>query len=220
MPSGKVGGSPAVAVDLGTLAVELRLATDPDNPPSEPLASVLSRALRAAKVMVNERVHPATPQDLRDIGIVAVASYVFDRPTAPQGERFANVWRNSGAEMMLSRWVSRRALPIGGEIDEADEAEDGTMPLIDAALSAADPISVSIQVKAERNATLQAIARVAFAAEIEASFLEDGQPVAWERVIPFTNETIIAGDRRLVLNPALVYRARLISGGPVRVLLG
>ena len=64
------------------------------------------------------------------------------------------------------------------------------------------------------------IASDRFEAVIEASFLEDGQPVGWQRVIPFTNETIIAGDRRLVLNPALVYRARLLSGGPVRVLLG
>ena len=68
-----------MAVDLGQLAVELRLSTDPDTPPDEPLASVLSRALRAAQAVVDERVRDDAPEAIKDMAVVAVASYLFDK---------------------------------------------------------------------------------------------------------------------------------------------
>ncbi len=208
-----------MAVTVAQLAVELRIATDPDTPPDEPLASVLSRALRAAKAVVHERVNPATPEALRDIGVIAVASYLFDRPSAAPGARFANAWENSGAGAMLSRWMTRRAVAIGGETEDEDgEAEP--MILLDVMLTAEAPISPIVQVDEERRASLQVVPRADFQAVIEGSFLESGEPVEWTRIIPFTNETVLTNDDRLTLNPLVAYRARLLSGGPVRVLLG
>ncbi len=104
-----------MAVTVGILATELRLAVDPDTPPAEPLASVLSRALKAAEAIVNERTRDDTPEAVRDLAVVAVASYLFDRPSAAPGLRFANAWANSGAEAMLSRWIDRRAVAIGAD---------------------------------------------------------------------------------------------------------
>lgn len=104
-----------MAVTVGTLAVELRLSTDPDTPPAEPLASVLSRALKAAQAIVNERVGDDTPEAVKDLAVIAVASYLFDRPSAAPGLRFSNAWANSGAEAMLSPWIDRRAVAIGAD---------------------------------------------------------------------------------------------------------
>ena len=104
-----------MAVDLGKLAVELRISTDPDTPPDEPLASVLSRALRAAQAVVDERVRDDAPEAIKDMAVVAVASYLFDRPSAAPGLRFSNAWANSGAEAMLSPWIDRRAVAIGAD---------------------------------------------------------------------------------------------------------
>ena len=227
MPSGKIGGSPVVAVDIATLAVELRLATDPASPPPEPLSGTLSRTLRAAQAIVSERIRDDAPEAIRDLAVIAVASYVHDRPSAPQGERFANPWRNSGAEQMLSRWIDRRAVAIGGP-DEAPEDAPAPIPgpsksakgppLIDAVLTSANPISSEARGDGRR-AALQVIASDPFAVDIEASFLEDGQPIEWTRILPITSEAL-TNDERLTLNPLVAYRARLVSGGPVRVLLG
>ena len=107
-----------MAVTVAVLATELRVWTDPARPPPEPLSGTLSRTLRAAQAIVSERIRDDAPEAIRDLAVIAVASYVFDRPSAPQGERFANPWRNSGAEQMLSRWIDRRAVAVGGP-DEA-----------------------------------------------------------------------------------------------------
>lgn len=113
-----------MAVTVAVLATELRVWTDPNSPPPEPLAGVLARTLRASQAIVSERVRDDAPEAIRDLAVIAVASYVHDRPSAPQGERFANPWRNSGAEAMLSRWISRRAVAIGGPDQGPYEAPD------------------------------------------------------------------------------------------------
>ena len=221
-----------MAVDLGTLAVELRLTADASAPPPEPLNGVLSRTLRASQAIVSERIRDDAPEAIKDLAVIAVASYVHDRPSAPQGERFANPWRNSGAEQMLSRWIDRRAVAIGGPDEAPYEAPDDAPapipgpsksakapPLIDATLTSANPISPQARGDGRR-AALQAVSDVRFAVDIEASFLEDGQPIEWTRLLPFTDDTL-TNDDRLTLNPLVVYRARLVSGGgPVRVVLG
>ena len=217
-----------MAVTVAVLATELRVWTDPNSPPPEPLAGVLARTLRASQAIVSERIRDDAPEAIRDLAVIAVASYVHDRPSAPQGERFANPWRNSGAEQMLSRWIDRRAVAIGGPDQGPYEAPDDAPgpskaakgpPLIDVVLTSANPISPQAQVDRERRAALQVIASDPFAVDIEASFLEDGQPIEWTRILPITSEAL-TNDERLTLNPLVAYRARLVSGGPVRVVLG
>ena len=197
-PSGKIGGESPMAVDIATLAVELRLATDPASPPPEPLSGTLSRTLRAAQAIVNPSASADdAPEAIRDLAVIAVASYVFDRPTAPQGERFANPWRNSGAEANAkSRWID----PVGPwrSADPMKAADDAPAPipgpsksakgppLIDAVLTSANPISSEARGDGRR-ATLQVIASDRFeAVDIEASFLEDGQPVEMDsELLPY-----------------------------------
>ena len=111
-----------MAVTVTTLAIDLRLHTDPDNPPTEPLAGTLERALEAAKAIIKERCGPGAPTRLKDAAITAVASYLYDKPTAPQGERFSNAWRNSGAAAMLAPWIPLRAVAIGGDDVAVSEA--------------------------------------------------------------------------------------------------
>ena len=213
-----------MAVTVAVLATELRLTTDASAAPPEPLNGVLARTLRASQAIVSERIRDDAPEAIKDLAVIAVASYVHDRPSAPQGERFANPWRNSGAEQMLSRWISRRAVAIGGpdEADEDGEVEEAggePMVLIDATLTSANPISPEARGDGRR-AALQVIASDPFAVDIEASFVEDGAAIQWDRICPVTSADIFTGDRRLTLNPLVAYRARLVGGGPVRVVLG
>ena len=208
-----------MAVSVAILATELRLHADPDSPPPEPMAGTLARTLRASQAIVDERVRDDTPTAIRDLAVIAVASYVFDRPSAASGTRFSNAWGNSGAEAMLSKWIDHQIGVIGGKDDPEPEAEAEPMILIDATLTAASPTSAQAQGDG-RQATIQVISTVSFAVDIEASFLEDGAAVQWDRVLPVIDADIFTGDRRLTLSPLLVYRARLLSGGPVRVLLG
>ena len=65
--------------------------------------------------MVDERVRDDAPEAIKDMAVVAVASYLFDRPSAAPGLRFSNAWANSGAEAMLSPWIDRRAVAIGAD---------------------------------------------------------------------------------------------------------
>ena len=187
-----------MAVDIATLAVELRLATDPASPPPEPLSGTLSRTLRAAQAIVSERIRDDAPEAIRDLAVIAVASYVFDRPSAAQGDRFANAWRNSGAEAMLSRWISRRAVAIGGPDEAPYEAPDDAPapipgpsksakgpPLIDAVLTSANPISPQARGDGRR-AALQAVADATALRSYRGQFSGRRTAVGWERVMPFT----------------------------------
>ena len=195
------------------------------------MAGTLARTLRASQAIVDERVRSDTPTAIKDLATISVASYLYDRPTASGGGRFSNAWGNSGAEAMLSRWIDHKIAVIGGPDQAPYETPDDAPapipepsksakgPLIDKVLSVADPISPQAQGDGRR-ATLQAISSTRFEAVVEASFSEDGQAIAWDRVLPFTSDDILSGDRRLVLNPLLLYRVRLETGGPARVLLG
>jgi len=106
-----------VAVTVTTLAIDLQVHTDPDTPPVEPLAGVLGRALDTARALVEKRTATDTPEAVKDAAITAIASYLYDRPTAPQGERFSNPWRSSGAASILAPWVVLRAQAINGDAD-------------------------------------------------------------------------------------------------------
>ena len=221
-----------MVISVAVLAVELRVWTDPASPPPEPLAGTLARTLRASQAIVDERVRSDTPTAIRDLATISVASYLYDRPTASGGGRFSNAWGNSGAEAMLSRWIDHKIAVIGGPDQAPYEAPDDAPapipepsksakgpPVIDATLTSANPISPQARGDGRR-AALQAVSDVRFAVDIEASFLEDGQPIEWTRILPITDETL-TNDDRLTLNPLVAYRARLVSGtGPVRVLLG
>lgn len=111
-----------MSVSVADLAVDLRLLATPpaagesqDNPPGLAAAqvAVLTRVLATAQTLVAERT-PTAPALLCDQAILNLAGYLFDRPSASPGTRFANAWGNSGASELLAAYVRRRARIVGG----------------------------------------------------------------------------------------------------------
>ncbi len=103
-----------MAVTVEELALDLRLIASTAEAVPGGLTTILSRNLGAATAIVEERAS-AAPEALKDAAIVAIAAYMFDRPSAPSGGRYADAWTQSGAAAMLTRYVRRRARAISGD---------------------------------------------------------------------------------------------------------
>ena len=101
-----------MAVTLADLALDLRIIATPTDTLDAGQSAVLQRALAAAEALVAERA-PTAPTALMDSATLAVAGYLYDRPSAHPGARFASAWVNSGAASMLASHVSRRARALG-----------------------------------------------------------------------------------------------------------
>ena len=111
-----------MAVSVADLAIDLRLLATPPAagestsvPPGLATAQVaiLTRLLATAETLVAERA-PGAPDPLKDAATLAIAAYMYDRPTAGAGSRYANAWSFSGASEILTAHVRRRARVIGG----------------------------------------------------------------------------------------------------------
>ena len=103
-----------MALSVEDLAIELRIIGDPDDTLDPAISGVIQRLHLLASDMV-ERTAPAAPEGTKDVCVAMIAGYLYDRPSSPSGAGWANALHNSGAAHVLTRWVSRRALPIGGE---------------------------------------------------------------------------------------------------------
>ena len=115
-----------MAVFVSDIAVDLRLLAEPVSTPTSNLSTLeaaglhaaqvatLGRALATAETLVSERA-PNAPVALADAATIAIAGYLYDRPTASGGTRFANAWANSGASTMLAAYVRRRARVLGAD---------------------------------------------------------------------------------------------------------
>ena len=101
-----------MAVTVRDVALDLRLIAATDAALEAAVEAVLARHLGASQAFIMERA-PDAPEALADAAVVAMAAYMFDRPSAPSGGRFASAWTNSGAASMLARYVRRRARAIG-----------------------------------------------------------------------------------------------------------
>lgn len=113
-----------MAVSVGDLALDLRIITDDAAAVPAGQSAILARHLGAAEALVSERTSGA-PDALRDAAVLAIASYAYDRPTAGGGSRYASAWRNSGAAEILSAYIRRRAVVIGGPQTAAARAAPG-----------------------------------------------------------------------------------------------
>ena len=97
-----------MTVSVAQLAGALRVG-DGDNDPVEPELSIVRRVLGIAEAMIEERA-PEAPESVKDEATVRFAAYLYDFPAAPRGgDMYANVWVNSGAGGLLSRWAVQRA---------------------------------------------------------------------------------------------------------------
>ena len=89
-----------MALTLTQLAAELRLG-DGVAVPEEPVLGILTRVKAAAEALV-EKQSPSAPADIKDEATIRVAGYLYDQPTAAEGDRFAFAFRSSGAAGLLS----------------------------------------------------------------------------------------------------------------------
>ena len=107
-----------MAVTVIQLAAALRLG-DGVTAPTEPLLGILTRLSGVADATV-ELLAADAPDAVRDEAIVRYASYLYDMPNAPPGDRYAAAWRNSGAAALVAGWVVRRVAnsSTGGGVSE------------------------------------------------------------------------------------------------------
>lgn len=64
-----------------------------------------------ARALVGQQA-PNAPNEVQLEAVISIVGYLYDRPSAASGARFANVWRNSGASSMLRPWLKRRAVGV------------------------------------------------------------------------------------------------------------
>ena len=95
-----------MAVALAQLAAALRLG-DGVAEPSEPVRSILLRAIGVGEAFV-EKQAPSAPADVKDEAVTRIAAFLYDMPTAAQGDRYAFAWRSSGAAGLVAPWTSKR----------------------------------------------------------------------------------------------------------------
>lgn len=101
-----------MAVSVNSLALDLRLITNPEDTIEPGQIVILTRLLAVAETLVSERAAGA-PEALKDSAVILLASYLYDKPTVGQSGRYANSWVNSGAASVLSNYIRRRAKAIG-----------------------------------------------------------------------------------------------------------
>ena len=102
-----------MAVTLSSLALNLRVITEPGQTVEEPYNTVLSSLLAWAEETVDLQSSGA-PSATRDLAIYQLCGYVYDKPQSAQGQAYANAWLNSGASNILRNYIQRRAIDLGG----------------------------------------------------------------------------------------------------------
>ena len=111
-----------MAVTLGQLGTALRITTDINAPPSEPVASELRRYLAVAVAAI-DRYAKTAPTEVKDQAAILYCGYLFDQPGSPTGYAYANAFVSSGAQSMLSPWwvapsfAGESLITAGGNID-------------------------------------------------------------------------------------------------------
>ncbi len=102
---------------LEQLSGALRLG-DGSTTPEEPLLAILTR-LQAVSVARVERYAPDADDETKSEAAVRLASALFDAPASAGTERYANLFRSSGAEALLAPWRQWRAV-TGVVIERTD----------------------------------------------------------------------------------------------------
>ena len=119
-----------MAVTVADIALDLRLIAAPFEAVPDGQALIIGRHLTTAESLVAERSAGA-PEHLQDAATLAIAAYLYDKPSAPGGRQFAEAWSNSGAAALLSRYIRRQARAIGSGPAVEGAAGPGTGPGVD-----------------------------------------------------------------------------------------
>lgn len=86
-------------MDITKLAVALRLTDGGEVP--EPLAGELDRLLKASRCVIKSYGARDIPDPIRDEAEARMANYLYSMPDAPMGDRYADIVRNSGADILI-----------------------------------------------------------------------------------------------------------------------
>lgn len=106
-----------MALSVAELAVHLRVSADPGAELQEPYKAILMKLHRWAQSEIASRTERA-PDHAKDMGLILLAGYVFDKPASSGGARYANAWENSGAANVLRKWTKRRGVVLDdGELN-------------------------------------------------------------------------------------------------------
>ena len=97
-----------MALTVGQLAVHIRAAADEASVPGE--VAVVLGAMKAWGDLAIERAAPNATEAYRDMALIVLIGYVFDRPNAPRGSQYSNAFLNSGASSILKPFLRRTAL--------------------------------------------------------------------------------------------------------------
>lgn len=128
-----------MAVTVSQLAAALRITKDPTAPVAEPRLGILTRILNFAQAEVSARA-PDAPAAVADQAVVQLAAYIYDSPNAGSRGSFANSWENSGAPVILRRYLLRRGVVVApsGQVQQASGGAGGGVP----ATASVDPEEV------------------------------------------------------------------------------
>ena len=100
----------AVTIDVLALAADLKLG-DGETALEEPVAGTLTRLLATATALVLQYA-PSAVDSVHDTSAALVCAYLYDKPTAGPGNRFADAVGNSGAAALLGPYRSRTVTVI------------------------------------------------------------------------------------------------------------
>ena len=102
----------AVTITVAQVAAD-RLIGDGVTDPPEPTLGTLTRLMGAATAIVDDFA-PAAPEEISNVSVSLIVGYLYDAPIS-EGARYANALANSGAQLLLSRWQSRRVAIVGDD---------------------------------------------------------------------------------------------------------
>ena len=94
----------AVTLVVSTYSNELRLSNFGTE--AEMAARLLKYTTAAISEHLGATAYAAMPDDVANQAAILLGQYLFDRPTASAGSRFANIFRNSGAAYVLAPYRS------------------------------------------------------------------------------------------------------------------
>ena len=90
-----------MALTTAELAAALRVTTDPNAAPAEPLLSILHRQLLTATSLIDAYA-PAAPEHVRDEATIRLSGYLYEQ--SPTGNVSQSPIRHSGALPLLAPW--------------------------------------------------------------------------------------------------------------------
>ena len=99
-----------VTIDTLAVAADLKLG-DGETALEEPIAGTLTRLLATATALV-VLYAPSAGDAVHNTSAALVCAYLYDKPTASIGNRFADAVSNSGAAALLAPYRSRTVTVI------------------------------------------------------------------------------------------------------------